>query len=77
MLARIFTSTGPFTETKITVSGFWKVNYQMSLEDETSGIEREGYHDYVFAFHDGTETGPRTFSGCQASGASPLTRTVR
>ena len=34
-----------------------------SIKRESGGshrvLERPGYHDYVFAFHDGTEIGPR------------------
>lgn len=49
------------TKAKKVLNALLKIGW--SIKRETGGshrvLEREGWQDYVFAFHDGTEIGPR------------------
>jgi predicted RNA binding protein YcfA (HicA-like mRNA interferase family) len=49
------------TKAKKVLKALLKIGW--SIKRETGGshrvLEREGWPDYVFAFHDGTEIGPR------------------
>ena len=49
------------TKAKMVLKALLKIGW--SIKRETSGLhrvwEREGWPDYVFAFHDGTEIGPK------------------
>lgn len=49
------------TKAKRVLKALFKIGWSIKRESGGSHrvLEREGWPDYVFAFHDGTEIGPR------------------
>jgi predicted RNA binding protein YcfA (HicA-like mRNA interferase family) len=57
-------SQWPSKKSRIVLKALLKIGW--SIKREKSGshktLSREGWEDYVFAFHDGTEIGPKMLS---------------
>jgi predicted RNA binding protein YcfA (HicA-like mRNA interferase family) len=50
----------PATKAKRVFAALLRIGWSIKRQSGSHRVlQREGYHDYVFAFHDGEEIGPR------------------